>query len=505
MDLFWPCYVLLILTPDTVFAAPSIQHCVDYIHNCHGSAPVVFFINLPSNLSTVDVFRQFQRSSRSPIVLPIALVDDEDSEMTRLIALGAVDVMNKEIDSARLKSVFVQAHRSLQSASSGVPRSGWVSGRTYPSRISTAEEDLVASLFDEMFFDMSIEVSSMETKRSEDRKRYLQSVVAQWDFPANLLSDDDLAQCAYLIFEHAFKMPEVSALVLSPVDLQAFLMVLQRTYQPRNPYHNFRHAVDVLQATFCFLLAIGIIPSYPYGTEWSPKVQSKNCECAVENVFTSGDALVLLVAAIGHDVGHPGVTNAFLISVRSPLARMYNDRSVLESFHCAAFSQILSKYWPVMQQKEMKESILEAVLATDMAVHFEYMKKLDNLGEQVASADKPANNTKLKHLVGSLLMKCADISNVARRFDISTHWGEVLGVEFKNMADLEVSLGLKPAAPPSTDAPRVALAKGQIFFIDSFAYPLFSAMSKGIPELQFAADEVHKNKQLWEAELVALS
>ena len=29
-------------------------------------------------------------------------------------------------------------------------------------------------------------------------------------------------------------------------------------------YHNFRHIVDVLQAVFSFLIAIGALPKYPY-------------------------------------------------------------------------------------------------------------------------------------------------------------------------------------------------------------------------------------------------
>ena len=34
----------------------------------------------------------------------------------------------------------------------------------------------------------------------------------------------------------------------------------------------------------------------------------------------------LLVAAIGHDLEHPGLTNAYLVRSRAPLATRYNDK-----------------------------------------------------------------------------------------------------------------------------------------------------------------------------------
>jgi hypothetical protein len=47
------------------------------------------------------------------------------------------------------------------------------------------------------------------------------------------------------------------------------------------------------------------------------------------------------VAAVAHDVGHPGVNNAFLINIKDELAMRYNDISVLENHHCATLFRIL--------------------------------------------------------------------------------------------------------------------------------------------------------------------
>ena len=45
----------------------------------------------------------------------------------------------------------------------------------------------------------------------------------------------------------------------------------------------------------------------------------------------------LLFSAIIHDYNHTGTTNNFHIHSTSDLAVVYNDRSVLENHHVAAF------------------------------------------------------------------------------------------------------------------------------------------------------------------------
>lgn len=66
------------------------------------------------------------------------------------------------------------------------------------------------------------------------------------------------------------------------------------SYHNSNPYHNFRHAVDVMQSTWYFLNSIS----------------SESMSLLLRPI----DVLALLMAAIGHDVGHPGVNNGFMAS-----------------------------------------------------------------------------------------------------------------------------------------------------------------------------------------------
>ena len=53
------------------------------------------------------------------------------------------------------------------------------------------------------------------------------------------------------------------------------------------------------------------------------------------------DVLALLLAALCHDLEHPGTTNAFQVNTGSVLAQRYNDASVLENHHCHLCFQLL--------------------------------------------------------------------------------------------------------------------------------------------------------------------
>jgi hypothetical protein len=183
--------------------------------------------------------------------------------------------------------------------------------------------------------------------------------------------------------------------------------------------------VDVLQATFNFLVHIGALPPYP--SEDAPVFVPEKSPMAA--LVTPFEALTLLITAIGHDVGHPGVNNGFLVTLNAPLAQLYNDQSVLESFHCAAYSQILRRHWPAaFEDTKMRKLMISSILATDMGMHFEYMKKLGDVQErlEVDNSTDGWNGRQLeegKSLACSLLIKCADISNVVSQTNLNKYAG----------------------------------------------------------------------------------
>ncbi len=47
----------------------------------------------------------------------------------------------------------------------------------------------------------------------------------------------------------------------------------------------------------------------------------------MDRTLTHVEYFALIVSALCHDLEHPGVNNPFLVSSRSDLATLYNDRS----------------------------------------------------------------------------------------------------------------------------------------------------------------------------------
>jgi hypothetical protein len=99
-------------------------------------------------------------------------------------------------------------------------------------------------------------------------------------------------------------------------QISPFLCHLRHIYRNQNSYHNFEHALDVLQATHTFLTTAGVVPPVSILKEgddrmWRPDKFDKD---SLASSLGAEDVFMLYVAAIGHDVGHPGFTNVFMVS-----------------------------------------------------------------------------------------------------------------------------------------------------------------------------------------------
>lgn len=345
---------------------------------------------------------------------------------------------------------------------------------------------------------------------SDDQISKVQRLVADWNFYAHDLNYDELMFAAFSMIKHGLSLPGVDDVKLSDVCLIKFLLLVRDSYRPSNPYHNFRHAIDVVQAIFYFLLQLGALPPFPL---------TEKASGTFDSILQPMETLTILIVAVGHDIGHPGVTNLFLTNSRSPIAEVFQYESVLESYHSAAFNEILKRYWPNIQNVPVYKLIATSVLATDMARHFTYMDEVNTFIIDPSSATQKAG-PEYRTLICCLLIKCADISNVARRLDISSQWGQVLGKELAEVEALEIALGMKapPAIPtvvsqPSTTSSKSdslaeseetklrGLAKGQIFFITTFAKPLFAAVCQLLPRLEFTLNILEENAESWASKL----
>ena len=130
-----------------------------------------------------------------------------------------------------------------------------------------------------------------------------------------------------------------------------------------NPYHNGIHGAQVCHLSFCLARCFGMTQT-----------------------MDRGRAFAILVASVGHDVGHLGTSSAFLVECRHPLCVVYNDSSVLENYHAAVTCAVLNGQtalfgptWVASDIKAFRAMVIEMILATDMAKHFTTVRRVQEV------------------------------------------------------------------------------------------------------------------------------
>ncbi|VDC07934.1 unnamed protein product [Peniophora sp. CBMAI 1063] len=393
---------------------------------------------------------------------------------------------------------------ALQNEGSG---DGWIGGDEPPEKLDAVFAELLSRMYNDTQKAIQTGEASAQFDVDPDVRAQLIARVDAWDFEPHKLDDNHLIYSALLIFESLFLLDGLQEAVNVSLDqIQELLWSLRRVYREQNSYHNFQHAVDVLQAMHHMLLTVGRVP--PAATllhgdniPWAPNPDTLDplVEC-----LDSLDLFCLYVASIGHDVAHPGLTNTFMQNAKSPLAELYEGKSPLENMHCTLLMKILRKqgFGRLLDTPNTKHSfrklLHQTVLATDMRVHNVFMEGFRDLVN-----GKVTDDWAKRVLVSQALIKCADISNPCRPLGVSQHWAMALASEWTSQANLESYLNmpatLKPADGPLTEA------RSQVFFIDTFASPLFHLTAKGITPVSDYATKCVENYKVWNERAKTLS
>ncbi|XP_053076484.1 high affinity cGMP-specific 3',5'-cyclic phosphodiesterase 9A isoform X3 [Acinonyx jubatus] len=247
---------------------------------------------------------------------------------------------------------------------------------------------------------------------------------------------------------------------IHPITLRRWLLCVHDNYR-NNPFHNFRHCFCVTQMMYSMI--------------WLCRLQEK---------FSQMDILILMTAAICHDLDHPGYNNTYQINARTELAVRYNDISPLENHHCAVAFQILAQpecniFTNVQPDgfKQIRQGMITLILATDMARHAEIM---DSFKEKMENFDY--SNEQHVTLLKMILIKCCDISNEVRPMAVAEPWVDRLLEEYFMQSDREKSEGLPVA--PFMDRDKVTKATAQIGFIKFVLIPMFETVTKLFPVVE---------------------
>lgn len=296
-----------------------------------------------------------------------------------------------------------------------------------------------------------------------------------------------------------FNVPEY--LSVSESVIRNWLQLIEANYHVHNSYHNSTHAADVLQATSVFLQ--------------KPDVKA---------VLDHTDEVASLIAAVVHDVDHPGFTNSHLCNAGNELAVLYNDIAVLESHHAAMAFKLTAKdkksdifqNIAVEQFKLVRQSVIDMVMATEMKQHFEHLTKFNNnfnkrhsIHEDTASTNgrgTPESTTsninfsspENKGVMRRMLIKCSDIGNPARPNKLCQTWAYRIAEEYFKQTEEEQKRNL-PIVMPVFDRKTCNVPKSQIFFMDYFVMKLYAAWDSYI-QITEAMNFLRLNYDYWSKE-----
>ncbi|KAM9229417.1 cGMP-inhibited 3',5'-cyclic phosphodiesterase 3A isoform 1-T1 [Dugong dugon] len=331
----------------------------------------------------------------------------------------------------------------------------------------------------------------------------LDSIMEQlntWNFPIFDLMEKIGRKCGRILSQVSYRLFEDMGLFEAfkiPIrEFMNYFHALEIGYRDI-PYHNRIHATDVLHAVW--YLTTQPIP----GLSTVINDQGSASDSDSDSGFTHGhmgyifskmynvpdgkygclsgnipalELMALYVAAAMHDYDHPGRTNAFLVATSAPQAVLYNDRSVLENHHAAAaWNLFMSRpeynflvNLDHVEFKHFRFLVIEAILATDLKKHFDFVAKFNAKVNDDVGIDWTNENDRL--LVCQMCIKLADINGPAKCTELHLQWTEGIVNEFYEQGDEEASLGLPISPFMDRSAPQ--LASLQESFISHIVGPL---------------------------------
>ncbi|KAJ8664565.1 hypothetical protein QAD02_006227, partial [Eretmocerus hayati] len=328
------------------------------------------------------------------------------------------------------------------------------------SRRSSNDSSGRSSQVQRILHQQPIKMTSKGPRVPREIEQLLESCMG-WDFDIFKLEMLTNRRPLFYLGMHIMNAYDVPArLNCDERTLQNWLTVIESNYNASNSYHNSTHAADVLQAIARFM-------------------RSERLRVFLDPL----DEIAALIAAAAHDIDHPGKSSQFLCNADNKLAILYNDLSVLESHHAAlTFRLTLSddevnifKNLDRDTYKNVRQNIIDMILATEMTKHFEHLAKFVNIcstkSEESLSEpfSDPIDSSLLVpekvSLIKRMMIKCADVSNPTRPLKFCIEWTKRIAEEYFRQTDEEKKRKL-PVVMPMFDRSTCSIPKSQIGFVD---------------------------------------
>ncbi|PHJ22547.1 3 5 -cyclic nucleotide phosphodiesterase domain-containing protein [Cystoisospora suis] len=299
--------------------------------------------------------------------------------------------------------------------------------------------------------------------------------------------------------------------------LRQFFATIRDGYHTDNPYHNFYHAIHVFQMCWMFLSA-----------------------CGCRSILSSVEQLGILLAALSHDVDHPGVNNAFLRASLHPLSIMYNDKAVLENHHAAFAVRTLmelnmygagERRLPdlaaapgvggtagggaplgsrgevddriVTSFAELRKIVIQAIFSTDMELFRQHHDAMKRRAQMKTTEREELGGEDDRSLLVTCLIHCADICNPVMSGGRNIQWASLVTQEFNAQVDLEKRCGL-PVSVFMDSRTELQRTQSQIGFLSFVVLDQFRALADLLPAVSELVVQGEKNLDMWQQCLDAL-
>jgi hypothetical protein len=286
-----------------------------------------------------------------------------------------------------------------------------------------------------------------------------------------------------IVFEECFILKNITgyifnkfltstSLQINEEHLARFICLVCENYN-RNHFHNFQHALNILHMTYMLLI--------------ETKLMDK-----LKPVVVFG----VLIAAISHDVDHPGNTNSYEINSFSKYAKIYNDNSVLENHHCTLAFELLEHSGLIAsfkgdEFKEFRKTIVISILGTDMSKHNECINNLTTFDSTSESF-----TIEQQYFIASAILHCADLSNSIKPFDISFEWSKRISLEFYEQTMKEDLEGL-PSLSFMKVRDNLTMCMNEINFITNISVPMWNLIIKKFVNLDFLMNRCERVLGKW--------
>jgi hypothetical protein len=285
-----------------------------------------------------------------------------------------------------------------------------------------------------------------------------------------------LKNIAGQLFKSLLENSHLKSMKMDHDILARFIHNVSDKYHMR-PFHNLQHAINVLHMTAVLVDRANLLDKL------KPHI-----------VFA------LYIAALCHDIDHPGHTNSYEINSFSKYARLYNDNSVLENHHCTTTFELLHEFGILHMFegdsfKEFRKTIIMCILGTDMAKHSTFMEELSNL-ETCKTHNEKQYSVNEQYIICKVLLHSADLSSSSKRFDTCFEWSKRISQEFHQQCLKEEREGLN-SLPFMKVCDVLSMSVNEINFMKNITIPLWELFVTKFDNVEFILNNCNANLELW--------